>query len=289
MADASQGGAQGGSQVSRLQQAYQRMFAQLQAVDADELLPITLDVGSVYTLGTGALLKVAPYRAQIAELPEIKQELVANAEDLLLTLGHTQALFIAATAPVASVPELFAQLIKTREIMVADANALAKRDLVPEQKLRELRGPTGHSATSFDVLALCALLRANWANIEGKTALQLSDLEQAETLADRLLSAVGERSVSDEQASVASQQRQRAFTLFMRAYDELRRAVTYIRWHEGDADEITPSLYTTRNARRRRSDDAVTEAESPAFSLPSATNGTPAAAAEAAVDGSPFV
>ena len=38
--------------------------------------------------------------------------------------------------------------------------------------------------------------------------------------------------------------RQRAFTLLVRSYDEIRRAVVFVRWAEADADAFAPSLYT---------------------------------------------
>lgn len=40
----------------------------------------------------------------------------------------------------------------------------------------------------------------------------------------------------------------RAYALFARAYDEVRRVVTYLRWHERDADQIAPCLYTLTSA-----------------------------------------
>ena len=43
--------------------------------------------------------------------------------------------------------------------------------------------------------------------------------------------------------------RDQAFTLMMRAYDEVRRAVTFLRWQQGDADTIAPSLYAGRGGR----------------------------------------
>jgi hypothetical protein len=43
--------------------------------------------------------------------------------------------------------------------------------------------------------------------------------------------------------------RQQAFTLLVKAYDETRRAVSFLRWREGDADTIAPSLYAGRGGR----------------------------------------
>ena len=40
------------------------------------------------------------------------------------------------------------------------------------------------------------------------------------------------------------------FTLFARRYDQLRRAATYLRWEEGDADSVVPSIFA--KAKRPR-------------------------------------
>jgi hypothetical protein len=249
------------STVSRLQQAYQRTFEAMSGLTPADLTPINLDVPSVYTLGSGALLKIRSYRERILALPDIWRSLVEKIDDYLLALGHAQALYIAASTPVASIPELYAQLLKQREMLLADSTALATRGLIPGDKLKELRGPISHSDTAFDVLALASILRTNASSIAGKSALTLSDLERAETLADQLLAALGERVVSEEQASSAVLNRQRAFTLFVRAYDEVRRGLVYLRWHDGDADEIAPSLYSSRVGRRRRPEPEPDETE----------------------------
>lgn len=45
--------------------------------------------------------------------------------------------------------------------------------------------------------------------------------------------------------------RQRAFTLFMRAYVQARRAIGFLRWERADLDEIAPSLYASRGTKKR--------------------------------------
>jgi hypothetical protein len=40
--------------------------------------------------------------------------------------------------------------------------------------------------------------------------------------------------------------------VLVRNYEEVRRIVTYLRWYEGDADAIAPSLFAHRAGRRRR-------------------------------------
>jgi hypothetical protein len=48
-----------------------------------------------------------------------------------------------------------------------------------------------------------------------------------------------------------AEQRVRAYTLFVKAYEETRRAVAYLRWHEGDLDDIMPSLFANRKSARK--------------------------------------
>ncbi len=56
----------------------------------------------------------------------------------------------------------------------------------------------------------------------------------------------------------AAEIRQQAFTLFIRTYDQLRRAVHYLRWEHGDAEEIAPSLYAASRRRSSRSGKSKT-------------------------------
>ena len=58
--------------------------------------------------------------------------------------------------------------------------------------------------------------------------------------------------------------RQRAFSLFVNVYDQARRAVSHLRWNEGDVDDIAPSLYAGRNSGpRRKNGDSETPAPVP--------------------------
>jgi hypothetical protein len=51
--------------------------------------------------------------------------------------------------------------------------------------------------------------------------------------------------------------RQRAFTLFARAHDEVRRVVTYLRWHEDDASVLFPTVFG--GARKQARSERPTE------------------------------
>jgi len=101
-----------------------------------------------------------------------------------------------------------------------------------------------------------------------------------------LLAALGVREHgASPPAFDAAERRACAFTLFMRAYDQARRAVIFLRWDEGDADEIAPSLYKGRGGRGQRA-EAPAEApaastEAPAAASTEAPAKAPAASAKA--------
>jgi hypothetical protein len=102
--------------------------------------------------------------------------------------------------------------------------------------------------------------------------------------ADRLISAVGDRAQTPTQIDAADR-RQRAFSLFVKAYDQARRAIQYVRWQQGDADSIAPSLYSGRgnsNVKRRTEDAQVTPAPVMQVPAPVAVNGSGASATQSA-------
>jgi hypothetical protein len=238
--------------ISRLQQAYQCRLAKMLELKDEELEQIGVDIATVYAFASGVMINVRPYREEVRAISCLRHDVLEHIEDDLLALGHAQALHLAATTPAAALPELYAKLIEIRARMFADCSALAQRGFLPADKLRELKGPTSHTTTAFDVLAMATICRAIWDSIQGKTALQMSDIEEAETLADRILSAVGERVATDKEVAAATLNRKRAFTLFTRAYEEMRRGVSCLRWHEGDVDELIPTLETTRGSGRSK-------------------------------------
>jgi hypothetical protein len=97
----------------------------------------------------------------------------------------------------------------------------------------------------------CGFFRDHWSAIASRTAVQLDEVGAAEDLVDRTLGALGDREQRTVAIADAQHTRQRAYTLFAKSYDESRRAVSFLRRHEGDADEIAPSLFAGRNAGSR--------------------------------------
>jgi len=270
--------------VPRFRDAYQRLSDEIRGVPDSALLTINVDIPSAVTTALGALPEIRALRARIvSELPTLDIARFDKIEDYTLAVAHAHSLYLVASAPVESVAALSEVAAKSRELLFSDATALARRGLLDAQRLKELKGPNGYRNLAFDLLALAAMLRENWARISAKTAVDLTELDQAETVADRLLTALGEREQGPSSVAVSSEMRQRAFTLFVTAYDQARRAVSHLRWEERDIDSIAPSLYAGRGSARRRQSDLEAPTSTPAAQTQAPAVGTPATYASPAV------
>jgi hypothetical protein len=146
-------------------------------------------------------------------------------------------------------PKLGERASKLRATLLADATVLTKHGLLDARVLKRLERRTGYVNLASDLLVLVHWFRANWSQLEGKTAFEVSETDEIEALATQIMREAGARRHPPERAARAIEERRRAFTVLVRAYKQVRAAVIYIRRNEDDADAIIPSLY---NGRKRR-------------------------------------
>ncbi|NUP12094.1 MAG: hypothetical protein HOW73_39110 [Polyangiaceae bacterium] len=270
----------------RFTQSLDEVRPELPSLLKDDLLQPNLDPQAAVTTVLGCVPKILVYRGQVLEeLPRFEIRHLDRLETYALALGSADAHYHAASTPSEPVQELAEQLIKIRDLLLSDITALANRNMLNGDRLKGLNGTQGYRNVAFDVLALCAMLRENWTTVAGKTGVQVAELDSAEQHADRLVTAVGRREQGQTAVTEAADTRQRVFTLFIRSYEEVRRAITYLRWHEDDVDRIAPSLYANRGSRRKTDIEPEPAAPSPAVSP--ATPAAPAPAAPPVAPGLP--
>jgi hypothetical protein len=136
-------------------------------------------------------------------------------------------------------------------ILLSDAEALAARGLLDLDSVQTLRAGKGNLDIANDLVALSALMSASWSKIESKTAATAEEVHSAGDLGPLLIAALGAREHGTTVTPAeAADRKLRAFTLFTTAYDQVRRAVSFLRWNEGDADSLAPSLYRGRGGSR---------------------------------------
>jgi len=234
----------------------------LSGMSSSGLLQITTDIPRAVAIAVGAVPHIANLRDQAAKLPgfDITNVDRLGVYALAAWYAHLQGMPEAVAGALAGLLEEGKPL---RETMLLSAELLAHLDLFNKTAVQDIRADHGNLDTANDLVALSALFATAWTHVENKTPVTWEQVERAAQLGPEILVALGARDqpgakVSD--GSTPPERRVRAYTLFVNAYGQCRRAVTYLRWAEGDADEIAPSLFANRG-RRKTTPEAEADAE----------------------------
>jgi hypothetical protein len=239
-------------------EALQLVRREAEALDADELARINVDVSVAVSTALGALGNLRAMRDAIAsELPNHPIDTIDRLESYALAAWYVHLL----SQPTAKAPDTVAALeeeaIPLRELLLSDAGALAKRGKLDAQTVADSRAGSGQIDRANDLVALFALFTSAWPDISDKTAATEAEVRRAGELGPLLLAALGAREhATAASASGLADLRRRTFTLFVNAYDQCRRAATYLRWDAGDADELVPSLWKGRGGSRAKAEPA---------------------------------
>jgi hypothetical protein len=229
--------------------SFERVEAKIRAVPEDALQGINIDIPTAVTTVVGAMDEILAQRDAMAQLGDFDLSLVDNLKDFPQASGHTHGLYRIAIGPKDPITKLGQEVTAIRDLLFSDALALSKRGLLSETVVTPLRSPSGHRNIAYDTISLVALFRENARALAGKTPVTAEELNGAVRIAEALLAALGERDQAPALSAAAVLLRQQAFTLFINAYDQVRRAVSYLRWNADDAESIAPSLWAGRGKR----------------------------------------
>ena len=223
--------------------AFERVLPELDAVKAHELAPMNLDVTYSVKMVLGKLEGIRLYEPQLLGLPELDPQCIQKLETYALAawFAHIEA------QPNPQQPRLRALLeeaLSLRSTLLVEADALVHHGLFEASAVAAVRAGQGHADLANDLVALSGMYRKIWEALGGRTLVTEASVKRAGVLGTELLAALGVRAEGGTLSErEANDTKARAFTLFARAYDEVRRGLAFLRWREGDADEIAPSLY----------------------------------------------
>ena len=239
------------SSPSKAAAAFTAVEAELADVNPADFAVINIDIPQGVSIVLGALPGLLALRAAIvAELTNFPIRLLDRLEIYALAAWYAHLLALPPASADNPAKPLLEEAGPLRENLLSDAEALARRGFLDPATVAEIRAGHGNVDTANDLVALSALFWLAWATIHDKTAATEEEVKRAGDLGALLLAALGVREHGVVVAPAeAADRRARAFTLFVRAYDQVRRAVGYIRWDEGDADLVAPSLYKGRGGR----------------------------------------
>jgi hypothetical protein len=231
---------------------YERVLPQALALERKELVPLNVNLEDVVAMVLGRLPQLLPFREGAAALrgfdPTCFDELGAYAR----AAGYAHSVWQRTSEPPLGLAALVEQGTALRAVLLADIAALRAHQLIPADTRARLDARVGFKKLGFDLLTLAGLLRQHWPRIEHKIPLELGNLEHASWLAERIINAVGTRQEAPQARAAAAEQRLRNFTLLVRAYEEVRRAIAFLQPRKRQLEQIAPSLYVERQRKRHK-------------------------------------
>ncbi len=230
---------------------------ELLAIDASELDVIDLDIESIAATALAALPRIRAHRSEVESsfAPAVAAERVARHDQL-----ETRTLAMAeAHRRWDELDEVGtrqrADLIWTcrglRTELLEEVRPLLASGHITPSEIRSLRRTNEPRDAALDLTLLAAVLHDHRA--------RLLDLAECQRVAGALITALDVHGPQAVAMRAATDLRRRAFTSFVRLWDELRRDFTYVRWETEDEDTIVPPLWPGPGARKRPTARAIAE------------------------------
>jgi len=252
--------------------AYARFAEERQAL-GPAVEPPQGDLNAALETARKALPKIQGLRDAIVEaLPRHNIQLTDNLGDYILAARFAERL-TSLTANTEAGADKFNEMIEkgrnTRGVLISGAEFLVKRGLFDEAKVKAIRSGAGHEDLAADLLDLAALYEEAWGKLKGKGIIEREEIDEASKLGNELQLLLTLRKADTKLTpEETKEQLARAVVLLVRAYDETARAIAYVRWHEKDADSITPALFKAKRGRPPKGETTaspppVVEAEDP--------------------------
>ena len=242
----------------------------------DELKPIAEDlapesvrkpnviVNRAVSTALGAYEKIEPYRAQLLALEphfNIVHFDTLRSQAMALHYASLRAAAAGGAKP-RQTPSLVDEGKPIRERLLRTAEFLAMEGYFEPEVLAAIKGNRSHHDIASDLVQLGIMFTQIWDEVGPKMMFGPELLEQASRKGDEIMEAIAEDMLGEELVTVDL--RDRFFTMLYESYDQLRRAVSFLRWSEDDVDELVPGFVSAARRSRRKAAPAPEPAPAPA-------------------------
>lgn len=249
--------------------AFAKIKPRLKKLEADELTQVNADIQAAVSLVLGALPSLRAMRdAIVEELPKHPIAMLDDLEDYALATWYADQLHENQGLDEAALKDLAQEAGPLRESLLIAADPLAHRGLLDAKRVAEIRAGRGKEDVANDLMALAELFSSAWDRVRSKTVVEEHEVRRAEEIGTKLLMSLAAREGASSKPVDSADRRVRAYTLLARAYSACRRAATYVRWEQGDADDLVPPLVRRGPGRKpgstnKSASDAADDADAP--------------------------
>lgn len=233
------------------QAAFERFLPEMLDLPESKVMTVNLNVTQSIATAFGALERVRAHREDLVKAcANCRFHWVDALEDCALALNYARAEYLTVTRPSRCSPEVWAEARRVRRALMHQWRGAAERTHVNDSLSLALQRGKGYLEMGADLTILAHALRAHSA---GKGVEPSPEVQRAEALSKLILTAGGRPNARSEALVRARNVQNRAFTLFVRSFNETRLSMAYARRDERDFDDIIPSLYSARRSQSSRS------------------------------------
>jgi hypothetical protein len=253
--------------IAGAERAFQRVQSEIESLDPQELQVMNVDLISATSLALGVadrILAFRPRMAKLAQSAEFDLRNVDNLEDYALACWFAYVTNLPQKEP-GNVAELIEEVVRLRAKLLMWAVPLVGSGLFEQAAIDRIKEGSGHKDAPSDLVALVGLYRSKWEQAQEICGVTEQDLSRGAEIGPQVFALVSRRENKAAAAAADGAQRvRRAWSLLDRAYAQCQRAIQFIRFDEGDANDIAPSLRRTAgpsaSARAKAAAAAVSEA-----------------------------
>jgi hypothetical protein len=229
--------------------AFAKIKPRLAKLKPEEITAPPADILAAVSAVLGALPSLRALRdAIVEELPKHPIAHLDDLEDYALAAWYANVLHENQGMDEGALKQLQEEATSLRESLLIAAEPLAHRGLLDAKRLAEIKAGRGKEDAANDLMALSELYSAQWDRIKAKTPVEEHEIRRADEIGSKILMSLVTKDTGKPVDS--ADRRARAFSLLSRAYSACRRAAAYIRWEQGDADELVPPLVRRGPGRR---------------------------------------
>lgn len=237
------------SALTARREAFERTAADREAVDLSTAAPFNLD--AVYAAGQAVAIArwLQPYRPQLLRLYDFDIAHLDKLEDYALAMLYAHTTLVRRAARERQMPALAEEGRKLRTLLLGYGDVLAVKDVFNAKVLSELREGRGHRDLVEDLLTLVEMYQERPEVMAPGGAVTSEDVARAAEVGSQMLLEFGHDQEPDLSYGALVEARHKMAHLLITSHGQLRRAMTYLRYAEGDALTLVPSLHVP--AKRR--------------------------------------
>jgi hypothetical protein len=250
---------------------YNANIAAARAIPSNQVVPMRVDLSLALQNAQVAVASIRGQASRLAKLPETNAKAITALPQILLAaiFAGTQ---IEATLSSGDLAKLLATGRSLRLLLLKTADGLSEAGLLSKASVEQIRAGSGALDAARDCVALSALFTKNAVTIRGKHAVTAAQIKQASEVGTELLTLLkpGRTRVRKVQASTASDDRDRLWTLALQRWESLWRAGAYLFGRDA-LDALVPPLQARRTTKAKKAAAARAAAPPAATPAPAST------------------